>query len=48
LQGRDSARLNALVPPLSKSNPQEFKIQYTLTKSVLMGGPDTEAKFQTP
>ncbi len=38
-------RLNALVP-LSKSNPQEFKIQYTLTKSVLMGGPDTEAGFQ--
>ena len=39
------ARLNALVP-LVKSNPQEFKLQYTLAKSVLMGGPDTEAKLQ--
>jgi hypothetical protein len=38
-------RLNALVP-LVTSNPQEFKLQYTLAKSVLMGGPDTEAKLQ--
>jgi hypothetical protein len=39
------ARLNALVP-LVNSNPQEFKLQYTLAKSVYMGGPDTEAKLQ--
>ncbi len=39
------ARLNALVP-LATSNPQEFKLQYTLAKSASMGGPDTEAKLQ--
>jgi hypothetical protein len=39
------ARLNALVP-LVKSNPQEFKMQYTLAKSASLGGPDTEAKLQ--
>ena len=39
------AKLNALVP-LVKSNPQEFKMQYTLAKSASMGGPDTEAKLQ--
>jgi hypothetical protein len=38
-------RLNGLVP-LVTSNPQEFKLQYTLAKSALMGGPDTEAKLQ--
>jgi hypothetical protein len=39
------AKLNTLVP-LVKSNPQEFKTQYTLAKSASMGGPDTEAKLQ--
>jgi hypothetical protein len=39
------AKLNALVP-LVTSNPQEFKLQYTLAKSASMGGPDTEAKLQ--
>jgi hypothetical protein len=29
-----------------KSNPQEFKMQYTLAKSASLGGPDTEAKLQ--
>jgi hypothetical protein len=29
-----------------KSNPQEFKTQYTLAKSASLGGPDTEAKLQ--
>ncbi|HYN10621.1 MAG TPA: hypothetical protein VES67_24770 [Vicinamibacterales bacterium] len=32
--------------PLMKSNPEEFKKQYTLAKSAAMGGPDTEAKLQ--
>jgi hypothetical protein len=40
------AKLNTLAP-LAKSNPEEFKIQYTLAKSASMGGPDTEAKLQT-
>jgi hypothetical protein len=38
-------KLNALAP-LVKSNPDEFKLQYTLAKSASMGGPDTEAKLQ--
>jgi hypothetical protein len=38
-------KLNALVP-LATSNPQEFKLQYTVAKSASMGGPDTEAKLQ--
>lgn len=39
------AKLNALAP-LVRSDPQEFKMQYTLAKSASMGGPDTEAKLQ--
>ena len=39
------ARLDALAP-LMKTNPEEFRKQYTLAKSASMGGPDTEAKLQ--
>jgi hypothetical protein len=39
------AKLNTLAP-LAKSNPEEFKAQYTLAKSASMGGPDTEAKLE--
>ncbi len=36
------AKLNTLAP-LIKTNPEEFKKQYTVAKSASMGGPDTEA-----
>jgi hypothetical protein len=42
---RHLATLNTLAP-LMKTNPDEFKKQYTLAKSASMGGPDTEAKLQ--
>jgi hypothetical protein len=39
------AKLNTLAP-LMKTNPEEFRKQYTLAKSAALGGPDTEAKLQ--
>jgi len=41
---KDLARLDALAP-LMKSNPEEFRKQYIVAKSVSMGGPDTEARL---
>ena len=43
---KDLARLDAIAP-LMKTNPEEFRKQYTLAKSASMGGPDTEVKLQT-
>lgn len=43
---KDLAKLNTLVP-LSKSDPAEFKKQFTLALSASMGGPDTEAALQS-
>ncbi|MBI4889621.1 MAG: hypothetical protein HY821_03280 [Acidobacteria bacterium] len=36
----------AAIEPLMKSNPDEFKKQYALLKSIEMGGPDTMAGVQ--
>ena len=38
-------KLNSLAP-LMKTNPEEFKKQYTLAKLAAAGGPDTEEKLQ--
>jgi hypothetical protein len=39
------ARLDAIAP-LLKTNPEEFRKQYTLAKSASLGGPDTETTLQ--